>query len=69
MRVAYPGEWLEAIENERKYLMKKLIFLLLITASCSPYQRMNKSVMMRYSVGIYYKENFEGSILCKDINL
>lgn len=47
--------------------MKKLFFLLLITASCAPYHRMDQKVAMRYSVGIYYHENFEGSILCKDI--
>lgn len=47
--------------------MKKLLFLLLITAGCSPYLRVDRPVTMRYSVGIYYQNNFEGNILCRDI--
>jgi len=47
--------------------MKKLIFLLLIVAGCSPYHRLDKPVTMRYSVGIYYQDNFEGSILCRNV--
>ncbi len=47
--------------------MKKLICLLLIMAGCTPYQRLEEPVSMRYSVGVYYLENFEGNILCRDL--
>jgi len=50
--------------------MKKLAFLLLIllvAASCSPYQKINKPVTMKYSVGVYNNGIFEGNILCRDL--